>query len=150
MGAPSQVTHNHSTAHRAQTAENREQAGAMRHLRNFRKLNRTSSHRKAMMRNQVTQLIKHDAIVTTLPKAKELRRLADQVVTLAKQNSLHSFRQANAVITEPAMVHKLFATMPQRFEGRQGKLVSWYIVDRPTKVRAGGYTRIRKLGQNRY
>merc|ERR1712166_225042 len=112
-------SHNHSTAHRAQTAENREQAGAMRHLRNFRKLNRTSSHRKAMMRNQVTQLIKHDAIVTTLPKAKELRRLADQVVTLAKQNSLHSFRQANAVITEPAMVHKLFATMPQRFEGRQ-------------------------------
>merc|ERR1712086_598114 len=97
MGAPSQVTHNHSTAHRAQTAENREQAGAMRHLRNFRKLNRTSSHRKAMMRNQVTQLIKHDAIVTTLPKAKELRRLADQVVTLAKQNSLHSFRQARAV-----------------------------------------------------
>ena len=48
------------------------------------------------------------------------------------------------------MVHKLFATMPQRFEGRQGKLVSCYIVDRPTKVRAGGYTRIRKLGQNRY
>merc|ERR1711934_925702 len=106
---------------------------AMRHLRNFRKLNRDSAHRWAMLRNQVTQLVKHNAIVTTVPKAKELRRVADLVVTLAKKNTLHSFRQAEAVLTEPAMVRKLFATMPERFGDRNG-----------------GYTRIQRLAQNRY
>eukprot|EP00658_Telonema_sp_P-2_P033953 TRINITY_DN2482_c0_g1_i1.p1 TRINITY_DN2482_c0_g1~~TRINITY_DN2482_c0_g1_i1.p1 ORF type:complete len:133 (+),score=22.62 TRINITY_DN2482_c0_g1_i1:237-635(+) len=105
----------------------------MRHLRDFRKLGRTSSHRWAMLRNQVTQLVKHDAIVTTVPKAKELRRVADKMVTLAKRNDLHSFRQANAVLTEPAMVRKLFATMGDRFGDR-----------------AGGYTRVMKLARNRY
>eukprot|EP00656_Telonema_subtile_P015422 TRINITY_DN18077_c0_g1_i2.p2 TRINITY_DN18077_c0_g1~~TRINITY_DN18077_c0_g1_i2.p2 ORF type:complete len:132 (-),score=33.63 TRINITY_DN18077_c0_g1_i2:100-495(-) len=105
----------------------------MRHLRDFRKLGRTSSHRWAMLRNQVTQLVKHDAITTTVPKAKELRRVAEKVITLAKKNNLHSFRQANAVLTEPAMVRKLFATMPERFGDR-----------------SGGYTRILKLNNNRF
>ena len=89
----------------------------------FRKLNRTSAHRKALLCNMVTQLIKHDAIETTLPKAKELRRVADQMVTLAKTGDLHARRQAAATIKEPEMVKKLFAEFPERFNDRNGGYV---------------------------
>merc|ERR1712164_108766 len=105
----------------------------MRHGVAFRKLNRTSAHREAMMRTMVTQLIKHDAIKTTLPKAKELRRIADQMVTLAKKGTLHHRRQAAAVIREEVVVEKLFTEAPLRFADREG-----------------GYTRVQRLINNRY
>lgn len=102
----------------------------MYHRIAFRKLNRTSSHRKALLRNLVTSLIKHDRIETTVPKAKELRRVADQMVTLAKHpDSFNARRQASAVITEPKIVKKLFAEFPARFAARNG-----------------GYTRIVRTG----
>ena len=98
----------------------------------FRKLGRTSSHRWAMLRNMVTSLINHERIVTTLPKAKELRRVADKVITQAKQNSLHSRRQADKIIGEPAALTKLFEILGPRYGDREG-----------------GYTRILKLSKNR-
>lgn len=101
----------------------------MRHRKSGLKLNRTSSHRDAMFRNMVTSLFKHDRIKTTDVKAKELRRLADRMVTLAKRGDLHARRRAMAVMREKAVVHKLFADAPARF----GDV-------------SGGYTRIIKLG----
>ncbi len=101
----------------------------MRHRKSGVKLNRTSSHRDAMFRNMVTSLFKHDRIRTTDVKAKELRRWADHMVTLAKRGDLHALRQALAVIREKAVVHKLFAEAPERFANV-----------------SGGYTRIVKIG----
>lgn len=101
----------------------------MRHRKQGRKLNRTSSHRDAMFRNMVTSLFKHERIKTTDAKAKELRVWADNLVTLAKKGDLHARRQAMAVIREKAVVHKLFDETVQRF----------------TDV-SGGYTRVIKLG----
>lgn len=101
----------------------------MRHRNSGVKLGRTSSHREAMFRNMVTSLFKHDRIKTTDVKAKELRRWADRMITLAKRGDLHARRQAMAVIREKDVVHKLFAEAPERF----GNV-------------SGGYTRIIKLG----
>ncbi|MBI9087615.1 MAG: 50S ribosomal protein L17 [Desulfobacterium sp.] len=101
----------------------------MRHRKSGAKLNRTSSHRKAMFRNMVTSLFKHSRITTTEAKAKELRKLADKMVTLAKRGDLHARRQAFAVIREKDVVHQLFNDAPAKFGSRQG-----------------GYTRIIKLG----
>lgn len=101
----------------------------MRHRKSGVKLNRNSSHRNAMFRNMVTSLFKHDKIRTTDAKAKELRKLADSMVTLAKRGDLHARRQALAVIREKDVVHKLFEEAQDRF----GAV-------------AGGYTRITKLG----
>ena len=98
----------------------------------FRKLGRTSSHRWAMLRNMVTSLIYHERIVTTLPKAKELRRLADKVVKFGKNGSLHSRRQANKIIRERPALSKLFEVLGPRYQDRDG-----------------GYTRVLKLSQNR-
>lgn len=100
----------------------------MRHRNHGVKLNRTSSHRTAMFRNMATSLFKHGRIRTTDAKAKELRRWADQLVTLAKRGDLHARRQAMAVIREKDVVHKLFEEAPGRFDS------------------TGGYTRITKLG----
>ncbi len=100
----------------------------MRHRNSGVKLNRSSSHRIAMFRNMATSLFKHGRITTTDVKAKELRRWADQLVTLAKRGDLHARRQAMAIIREKDVVHQLFAEAPDRF------------------VSAGGYTRITKLG----
>ena len=94
-----------------------------------RKLNRTTSHRKAMLANMATSLVLHDRIETTLPKAKELRRVADRLVTLGKKQTLHARRKALSMIKDKNAVHKLFAEIAGRFEGRNG-----------------GYTRIYKLG----
>ena len=101
----------------------------MRHRNSGVKLGRTSSHRDAMFRNMVTSLFKHDRIKTTDVKAKELRRWADHMITLAKRGDLHARRQAMSVIREKAVVHKLFAEAPERFNNV-----------------SGGYTRIIKLG----
>ncbi|MDD7910641.1 50S ribosomal protein L17 [Pseudovibrio exalbescens] len=101
----------------------------MRHGKSGRKLNRTSSHRKAMFANMAASLIKHEQIVTTLPKAKELRPIADKLITLGKRGDLHARRQAISQIRDVAMVRKLFDTLAERY-----------------KEREGGYTRVLKAG----
>lgn len=102
----------------------------MRHRKAGVKLNRNSSHRQAMFRNMVTSLFKHDRIRTTDTKAKELRRWADHIITLAKRGDLHSRRLALAIVREKNIVHKVFDEVEDRF----GKV-------------SGGYTRIIKLGR---
>jgi large subunit ribosomal protein L17 len=102
----------------------------MRHLNSGRKLSRNSSHRWAMMRNMVTSLLREEKIQTTDPKAKELRRWVDRVITLGKEGSLHARRQALAIIQDKTVVHKLFDTIATRFQNRPG-----------------GYTRIIKIGR---
>lgn len=101
----------------------------MRHGVAHRKLNRTASHRKAMFANMAASLIKHEQITTTLPKAKELRPIADRLVTLAKKGDLAARRQAASQIGDEAMAKKLFDVLGPRY------------ADRP-----GGYTRVLKAG----
>ena len=101
----------------------------MRHKKSGRKLNRTSSHRQAMFRNMAASLIRHEEIRTTLPKAKELRRVAEPLITMAKSPSLARRRLAFARLRDSAAVAKLFDELGPRFQ------------DRP-----GGYTRILKCG----
>lgn len=101
----------------------------MRHRNAFRKLNRTATHRSALFASLATALIKHEQIVTTLPKAKDLRRVADRLITLAKKGDLHARRLAFARIRDEAMVAKLFDTLGPRY------------AERP-----GGYTRVMKAG----
>lgn len=104
----------------------------MRHGKSGRKLNRTTSHRTAMFRNMVTSLLHHERIYTTVPKAKELRRWADWMITLGKRGDLHARRQALMVIREKQVVHKVFAELGTRYQNR-----------------SGGYTRIIKVGYRR-
>jgi large subunit ribosomal protein L17 len=104
----------------------------MRHLKAGRQLSRNSAHRWALMRNLITALLREEKIQTTDPKAKELRRWADRVITLGKRGSLHARRQALGIVQDKAVVRKLFDTIAPRFK------------DRP-----GGYTRIIKLGIRR-
>jgi large subunit ribosomal protein L17 len=101
----------------------------MRHLKSGRKLNRTSSHRRAMLGNMVTSLLLHEQVQTTDAKAKELRRWADRMVTLGKRGTLHARRQALAFVRDRGVVAKLFDEIAGRF-----------------RERPGGYTRITKLG----
>lgn len=101
----------------------------MRHGKSGRKLNRTSSHRTAMFRNMVTSLLEHERIYTTVPKAKEMRRWAEWMVTLGKRGDLHARRQALAIVREKKVVYKLFQDLAVRYQNR-----------------AGGYTRIMKVG----
>lgn len=101
----------------------------MRHRFGQRKLNRTSTHRKAMLSNMVVSLVVHEQIKTTLPKAKELRRVADKMISLGKKGTLHARRQAHAYLRDDAAVSKLFDTLATRY------------TDRP-----GGYTRVLKAG----
>lgn len=102
----------------------------MRHRKAGLKLNRTPSHRHAMFRNMVTSLLKHERIRTTGAKAKEIRRWADQLITLAKRGDLHARRRALAIVREKEVVHKLFEQADERF----GAV-------------SGGYTRVIKLGK---
>ena len=102
----------------------------MRHRKAGVKLNRTSSHRDAMFRNMVTSLFKHDRIRTTDVKAKELKRWADNLITLAKRGDVHARRQALSIVREKDVVHKLFAEAAERY----GAV-------------SGGYTRVVKLGR---
>ncbi len=101
----------------------------MHHGKAGRKLGRTSSHREAMFRNMVTSIIKHESIRTTDTIAKELRKLADNMITLGKRGDLHARRQALAIVRDRQMVDKLFGELAGRFRDR-----------------AGGYTRIVKVG----
>ncbi len=101
----------------------------MRHGKVHRKFNRTSEHRRAMFANMAAALIKHEQIVTTLPKAKDLRPVVEKLITLGKRGDLHARRQAVAKIRDIAMVKKLFEVLGPRY-----------------KERNGGYTRVLKAG----
>ena len=101
----------------------------MRHRNSGRKLNRTASHRKAMFANRAAALIKHEQIITTLPKAKELRPIVEKLITLGKRGDLHARRQAISKVRDKAMVAKLFETLGPRYQERNG-----------------GYTRVLKAG----
>ncbi len=102
----------------------------MRHRKGGRKLNRSSSHRKALMRNMVTSLLDCERIQTTDAKAKELRRVAERMITLGKRGDLHARRQALSVIRSKDVTAKLFDELADRY-----------------RERPGGYTRVMKLGQ---
>jgi large subunit ribosomal protein L17 len=101
----------------------------MRHGKVHRKFNRTAEHRRAMFANMAAALIKHEQIVTTLPKAKDLRPVVEKLITLGKRGDLHARRQAVAKIRDIAMVKKLFEVLGPRY-----------------KERNGGYTRVLKAG----
>ncbi|AAN30127.1 50S ribosomal protein L17 [Brucella sp. 10RB9215] len=101
----------------------------MRHGNGYRKLNRTASHRKAMFANMAASLIEHEQIVTTLPKAKEIRPIVEKLVTLGKRGDLHARRQAISAIRDVKLVAKLFDTLAARYATRNG-----------------GYIRIMKAG----
>ena len=101
----------------------------MRHGMSGRKLNVTSTHRQAMFRNMAVALIKHEQITTTLPKAKELRPVAEKLITLGKRGGLHARRLAHAQLRDEVIVNKLFGALADRYKGR-----------------AGGYCRVLKAG----
>ncbi len=101
----------------------------MRHRHGLRKLNRTSSHRLAMLRNMTVSLLKHEAIKTTLPKAKELRRVVEPIITLGKVDTLANKRLAFSRLRDREIVGKLFSEIGPRYKARQG-----------------GYIRILKMG----
>ena len=104
----------------------------MKHNIKNKKLNRTSTHRKSMFMNLSNALIKHEQITTTLPKAKELKRFKEKIITLGKKGDLTSRRKAISILQDQEMVKKIFDTISKRY-----------------KERNGGYTRIIKLG-NRF
>ena len=101
----------------------------MRHAKTHRKFNRRSDHRRSMLANLAAALIKHEQILTTLPKAKDLRPVVEKLVTLGKRGDLHARRQAIAQMRDLAMVKKLFEVIGPRYKGRNG-----------------GYTRVLKAG----
>ncbi len=95
----------------------------MRHARGYRRLNRTHEHRKALFANMAGSLIEHEQIKTTLPKAKELKRVADKLITLGKRGDLHARRQAASRLKQDAHVAKLFDVLGPRYAERQGGYV---------------------------
>ena len=101
----------------------------MKHKIKGKKLNRTSSHRKALFKNMAQAIIKHEQIITTLPKAKTMKPIVDKLITLAKKGSLHARRQAFSKLRDDKMVTKLFGTLASRYADR-----------------TGGYTRVLKAG----
>ena len=101
----------------------------MRHKNGYRKLGRDSAHRRAMMRNLATSLVKHESITTTLERAKELRSVVEKIITLGKKGDLHHRRQAASYLFEKDAVKKVFEELANRFKDRKG-----------------GYTRIMKRG----
>ena len=101
----------------------------MRHRKAGRRLGRTTSHRLAMVRNMVTSLLDHERIVTTTPKAKEVRKVADKMITLGKRGDLHARRQALSVVQDKSVVAKLFSKLRDEYMDRNG-----------------GYTRIIQTG----
>ncbi|MEA3466645.1 MAG: 50S ribosomal protein L17 [Thermodesulfobacteriota bacterium] len=104
----------------------------MRHRKSGRRLGRTTSHKEAMFRNMVTSVFEHERIVTTTPKAKEVRKVVDKMITLAKRGDLHAKRQALSFIRSRDVVAKLFDEISVQFADRNG-----------------GYTRIIQTGQRR-
>ena len=101
----------------------------MKHRIKGKKLNRTSSHRKALFKNMAQAIIKHEQIITTLPKAKTMKPIVDKLITLGKKGSLHAKRQAFSKLRDESMVTKLFGTLAPRYADRNG-----------------GYTRVLKAG----
>ena len=101
----------------------------MKHRIKGKKLNRTSSHRKALFKNMAQAIIKHEQIVTTLPKAKTMKPIVDKLITLGKKGSLHARRQAFSKLRDENMVSKLFGTLAPRYADRNG-----------------GYTRVLRAG----
>ena len=101
----------------------------MRHRLSGRMLGRTSTHRMAMFANMTVSLLRHEQIVTTLPKAKDLRRVAERMITLGKRGDLHARRQAHAFLQDEVVVRKLFDAIATRYKERQG-----------------GYTRVLRAG----
>ncbi|MEQ8343107.1 50S ribosomal protein L17 [Marinovum algicola] len=101
----------------------------MRHAKGYRRLNRTHEHRKALLSNMAGSLIEHEQIKTTLPKAKELKRVVEKLITLGKRGDIHARRQAAAALKEDKDVAKLFEVLGPRYADRQG-----------------GYTRVLKAG----
>ena len=101
----------------------------MKHKIKGKKLNRTSSHRKALFKNMAQAIIKHEQIITTLPKAKTMKPIVEKLITLAKKGSLHAKRQAYSKLRDDKMVTKLFGTLASRYADR-----------------TGGYTRVLKAG----
>jgi large subunit ribosomal protein L17 len=101
----------------------------MRHGFHGRRLNRTASHRKAMFANMAVSLVKHEQIKTTLPKAKDMRRVIDRLVTLGKRGDLHARRQALSILRDTTITDKLFDELATRY-----------------KERSGGYSRVLKAG----
>ena len=95
----------------------------MRHRNAGRKLNRTSQHRQMLFRNMAQAIIKHEQIVTTLPKAKELRPVVERLITLGKRGDLHARRQAASQLKQDQYVEKLFAVLGPRYKDRQGGYV---------------------------
>lgn len=95
----------------------------MRHAHGYRRLNRTSEHRKAMFANMAGALIEHEQITTTLPKAKEMRRVAEKLITLGKRGDLHARRQAGAKLKQDAHLRKLFEVLGPRYKERNGGCV---------------------------
>jgi large subunit ribosomal protein L17 len=104
----------------------------MRHLNAHRKLSRNTSHRRALLRNLVTDLLDHGRLMTTLPKAKEVRPLVEKMITLGKRDNLHARRQLHSFLLRDAVAKKVFDTIAPRFAGRNG-----------------GYSRIIKLGNRK-
>ena len=104
----------------------------MRHRNAHRKLSRNTSHRRALLRNLVTDFLDHGRIMTTLPKAKEVRPLAEKMITLGKRDNLHARRQLQAFLLREAVAKKVFDTIAPRFADRNG-----------------GYSRIIKLGNRK-
>src|SRR5678816_939561 len=104
----------------------------MRHRNAGRKLSRNTSHRRALLRNLVTSFLEHGRLMTTLPKAKEIRPLAEKMITLGKQDTLHARRQVQAYLLKEAIAAKVFKTIAPKFAGRNG-----------------GYSRIIKLGNRK-
>jgi large subunit ribosomal protein L17 len=104
----------------------------MRHLRSGYKLGRSTAHRKVLLRNLATSVIDHERVVTTIPKAKAVRPIVEKLITLAKADTLHTRRQAAAILETPASVKKLFDTLGTRFGQRNG-----------------GYTRIVRVGHRK-
>jgi large subunit ribosomal protein L17 len=104
----------------------------MRHRNAHRKLSRNTSHRRALLRNLVTDLLEHGRLMTTLPKAKEVRPLAEKMITLGKRDSLHSRRQVQSYVMREAIAKQVFDTIAPKFADRNG-----------------GYSRIIKLGHRK-
>ena len=104
----------------------------MRHRNAHRKLSRNTSHRRALLRNLVTDFLDHGRLMTTLPKAKEIRPLAEKMITLGKRDNLHARRQVQSYVLREAVAKKLFDTVAPKFADRKG-----------------GYSRIIKLGNRK-
>lgn len=104
----------------------------MRHRNQGRKLSRNTSHRRALLRNLVTSFLEHGRLMTTLPKAKEIRPLAEKMITLGKRDSLHARRQVQAYLLKEAIAKRVFDTIAPKFADRNG-----------------GYSRIIKLGNRK-